>query len=1142
MADFLASLLEVSLALGALALLLLALTPALGRRFAPQWRCWAWLLLALRLAVPLNISLPQAPVALSTPVGTGAVHSAPAPAADRPALGGTSAGLWEGSDPAAQGQAPAQGQTVPAPSAADADVPARAVSPTAVLFWVWAGGALCFLAAQLASYARFRRLLRRWSRPAGVYGDLPVRACRAAASPVLAGFLRPVIYLPEALDGAERDFALLHEYAHFRRRDLWYKLLLVWANALHWFNPLVWLLRRAAERDVELACDALVLRDRDAGFRRQYGRALLSTVSGRQPAGALTTGFSGGMADLRRRFKSLVDTAPRRPGRAALVLVACAALLAGALVACRAPAALLEENCPVYYDGESGIIYDPESGYGVLVPPELRDRVAVRSRSTLNGAGTEIYLLDAKKGVDPATYENDALLAILPGTGVVPGTEAALYAGVFVADGEDVPQAVILDGAAYRPGAVYAVRAGDAALLADTLEEVAAEDLAGRTLLYAAGESGIIYDPESGYGVLVPPELRDRVAVRSRSTLNGAGTEIYLLDAKKGVDPATYENDALLAILPGTGVVPGTEAALYAGVFVADGEDVPQAVILDGAAYRPGAVYAVRAGDAALLADTLEEVAAEDLAGRTLLYAAGDGYYLIHFDGAPEPAQADGAEALSAQPPARFTGPDYDTWNGIRRAKAVGGTLYGTAAALREIDGTLYVAISGTVDERTLTVYEEDESQSKPLLYPLAEAVRLQGKAAAAVDGADLEEFFRAQLLSSWYPTILEAEIDRNQRISALTWVWGYAADSRAEEVREAQIYSVDAQAGTISFTEFVNAPAETLPLAEGAVIRQLDIEGEYGYLSLEDFAHSINIRSSYGPTCRLEIGDGQICSVAQVRMDAAADDPVVDSLWELEGVVDVQELGGGLYVNDVAGFHLTLPDLGGESVVLVTVEGEGQMLGAGVPEGGQTVSPVYTTVCVHREVLEQLTLQDILSARWCIFGVSVSPMGVYLNLGRKYYPAWMESTLSDGVLAAYETLAGNLADMQESMTIDRLPDGTYYAGGQISYGPMTDENPQPGGIEIRLVGVEEATGAVVDLSWRCNLPLSGDVKLISEDGGAYGGTAVEFLEDFNVAARALSQGNQNRTRPFYDILTLRVTVEDGAAVVLERMPAPTAQ
>lgn len=1074
MAGFLASLLEVSLALGALAALLLALTPALGRRFAPQWRCWAWLLLALRLAVPLNISLPQAPVALSAPVGQGAVHSAPAPAAGASAPAGTATGLWEGPDAAAQGQAPAQRQTVPAPPAADTDTAAGVISPTTVLFWVWAGGALCFLAAQLASYARFRRLLRRWSRPAGAYGGLPVRTCRAAASPVLAGFLRPVIYLPEALDGAERDFALLHEYAHFRRRDLWYKLLLVWANALHWFNPLVWLLRRAAERDVELACDALVLRDRDAGFRRQYGRALLSTVSGRQPAGALTTGFSGGMADLRRRFRSLVDTAPRRPGRAALVLVACAALLAGALVACRAPAALVEEDCPVYYDGESGIIYDPESGYGVLVPPELRDRVAVRSRSTLNGAGTEIYLLDAKKGVDPATYEN-ALLVLTSGKGAVPSTgelAEALEKGLFAAnqaykDSEGLLAVPVgYDREAYTltycPVTMWSISAGDGALLNEFMEAVPTAKLPGRTLIfrspYSVGTYQMLSFSQETVTVPVSVAAEGREAVRQE----------YEGSISYNSRPSDWRTIAEASL----------EQPLACWMTVEDGE---------------------------------------------LTYIGG---------GTP----------CDAAPPEAPKILSMDDWSGIMRGLQVGGTQYGTAAALRRIGGTLFVAISGIVDERTLTVYEEDASQSRPLLYPLAEEVRLQGKTAAAVDGADLEEFFRAQALSSWYPTILEAEIDRNQRISALTWVRGYAADSRAEEVREAQIYRVDAQAGTISFAEFVNAPAETLPLAEGAAIRRLNNDGEYDTLSLEELEQFLLLLSSYGPTFRFETGNGQIYSVAQVRMDAAADDPVVDGLWELDGVVDVQELGGGLYVNDVAGFHLTLPDLGGESVVLVTVEGEGQMLGAGVPEGGQTVSPVYTTVCVHREVLEQLTLQDVVSSRWCIFGVSVSPMGVYLNLGRQYYPAWMESTLSDGALAAYGALADGLPDMQESIAIDRLPDGTYYAGGQISYGPMTDENPQPGGIEIRLVGVEEATGAVVDLSWRCTLPLSGDVKLLSEDGGAYGGTAVEFLEDFNAAARALSQGNRNHTRPFYDILTVRVTVVDGAAAALERMPAPVAQ
>ena len=67
MRDFLFSLFEVSLTMGAVAALLLALSPVWKRRFRPQWRYWAWLLVALRLAVPVNISLPQAPVTLEAP-------------------------------------------------------------------------------------------------------------------------------------------------------------------------------------------------------------------------------------------------------------------------------------------------------------------------------------------------------------------------------------------------------------------------------------------------------------------------------------------------------------------------------------------------------------------------------------------------------------------------------------------------------------------------------------------------------------------------------------------------------------------------------------------------------------------------------------------------------------------------------------------------------------------------------------------------------------------------------------------------------------------------------------------------------------------------------------------------------------------
>ena len=55
MREFLSGLFEVSLTMGAVTALLLILSPVWKRRFRPQWRCWAWLLVALRLAVLHNL-------------------------------------------------------------------------------------------------------------------------------------------------------------------------------------------------------------------------------------------------------------------------------------------------------------------------------------------------------------------------------------------------------------------------------------------------------------------------------------------------------------------------------------------------------------------------------------------------------------------------------------------------------------------------------------------------------------------------------------------------------------------------------------------------------------------------------------------------------------------------------------------------------------------------------------------------------------------------------------------------------------------------------------------------------------------------------------------------------------------------------
>ena len=82
-------------------------------------------------------------------------------------------------------------------------------------------------------------------------------------SPLAAGFLHPVVILPEILleEIAESDleYVLLHELAHVARRDDWTNLMGRLASAVLVFHPVAaWVLRRI-QREREIACDDWVV-------------------------------------------------------------------------------------------------------------------------------------------------------------------------------------------------------------------------------------------------------------------------------------------------------------------------------------------------------------------------------------------------------------------------------------------------------------------------------------------------------------------------------------------------------------------------------------------------------------------------------------------------------------------------------------------------------------------------------------------------------------------------------------------------------------------------------------------------------------------------------------------------------------------
>lgn len=357
------ALLELTLPMALVIAVLLAAGPLLGRRFTAKWRYWAWLLIAVRLLLPVGITLPQPVVTLPQPQGEFTYPvSREEPAPTEPAPVGDPIQVVPGAAENDPYQQIETGMTAPTGPSAETPKPAEpAITPTPAgtrsipvmeaVGWCWAAGTALFLLWQLGSYLALRAKLSRSRRPltdeailavlekesaaAGRQKPLPVYTA-AVGSPMIVGAIKPTLLLPEMeLSTEQLSLVFRHELIHYRRRDIWYKLLLMLANAIHWFNPMVWLMVHAADRDLELSCDEAVVAGRDEAYREEYGRCLLAVVrAGMSRRTLFTTNFYSGKKTLKNRLATIFDTTKKHRGTLALAALLLAAAVAGSLVAC----------------------------------------------------------------------------------------------------------------------------------------------------------------------------------------------------------------------------------------------------------------------------------------------------------------------------------------------------------------------------------------------------------------------------------------------------------------------------------------------------------------------------------------------------------------------------------------------------------------------------------------------------------------------------------------------------------------------------------------------------------------------------------------------------------------------------------------
>ncbi len=224
----------------------------------------------------------------------------------------------------------------------------QAISPQPKFDWRhlalgwWMLGTVLFIGQLVISTIRFSRRINRSSRePDPATRAIVEAACKEAEAPALPlfitdlvttpslfGVVRPRLLLPasalQRLDSASLRSVILHELEHLNRRHLLADWILSIIRAVHWFNPAAWWAHRQIRNIRELICDQSILRRLDEEHSRGYGLAMLTLAAGvgRPPRAVPIAAFAQEQNLLRQRIEAIASGKRKYIVGLGLILVA----------------------------------------------------------------------------------------------------------------------------------------------------------------------------------------------------------------------------------------------------------------------------------------------------------------------------------------------------------------------------------------------------------------------------------------------------------------------------------------------------------------------------------------------------------------------------------------------------------------------------------------------------------------------------------------------------------------------------------------------------------------------------------------------------------------------------------------------------
>ena len=220
-----------------------------------------------------------------------------------------------------------------------------------LIFVIWAIGAVLYFSFGMAVYLRTIRKFERKikicdKKTEGLFRALCRRykikripnlfVCAEVGSPILYGYTEPTILLPDInLSPNALVGVLAHELTHYRRGDIWVKLVCLLTESLYWFNPIVHLATARCNAEMELSCDETVLAGLNEDVRRSYGNVMLDIAAHcSRKRSLLTTQFNPQKNAVKERIMNILDMTKKKQGRVIIAAALVLCIVAGTVIGC----------------------------------------------------------------------------------------------------------------------------------------------------------------------------------------------------------------------------------------------------------------------------------------------------------------------------------------------------------------------------------------------------------------------------------------------------------------------------------------------------------------------------------------------------------------------------------------------------------------------------------------------------------------------------------------------------------------------------------------------------------------------------------------------------------------------------------------